>query len=153
MPESPDLSRRNFLRGRLFAGAAKVASAVAAPMAAMNQAVAAQAKQEAQVAPIAVKKSVFVVARDCLAYQRSFCSVCSEHCPVAGAIKVENGRPFIQADVCTACGICKDVCPAPRNAIRIMDDPGADPGAPGMGSGGGVAQFLSPTTSPAKEGP
>ena len=101
---STDLSRRNFLRGRLLAGVTRVTAPVAAltPRAPM-------------------KKSVFVVARDCLAYQSSFCSVCREQCPVEGAIKIENGRPFIQADRCTACGICREVCPAPRNAILILE--------------------------------
>lgn len=136
-------SRRDFLRGRLFGGMAKAAAAVAAPLTAMNDAVEAKAAaRQAQVTPPA-KKKVFVLARNCLAYQSSFCSVCSEHCPVPGAIQVEQGRPFIVADACTACGKCQEVCPAPRNAILVMDDPGVDPGARGMGTDdGGVAAFL-----------
>jgi len=108
---TPPVSRRDFLRGRLLAGAIRAAAPIAAV---------AQAAQGAM-PPDPVKKSVFVVARDCLAYQSSFCSVCREQCPVEGAIKIENGRPFIQADRCTACGICREVCPAPRNAILILE--------------------------------
>ena len=64
-----------------------------------------------------------IQGRFCLAYQRSFCSTCSERCPEEGAIVVEMGIPRIVADACTGCGICHSVCPAPRNAILIMKKP------------------------------
>jgi Na+-translocating ferredoxin:NAD+ oxidoreductase RNF subunit RnfB len=67
-----------------------------------------------------VPKKAIIQGRHCLAYQRSFCSTCSERCPVEGAIKVERGVPQIVADACTGCGICFDVCPAPTNAILMM---------------------------------
>lgn len=57
-----------------------------------------------------------IQGRFCLAY-RSFCSVCVERCPVPGAITVERGIPSVNAAACTGCGICAQVCPAPRNAI------------------------------------
>lgn len=56
----------------------------------------------------------------CLAYTGSFCTVCSEHCPVPTAIEVHAGKPTIRADVCTGCGLCAHVCPAPTNAIVVM---------------------------------
>lgn len=56
----------------------------------------------------------------CLAHQNSFCSVCSEQCPVQGAIKVINGKPRIVEDTCTGCGVCHHVCPAPSNAVLLM---------------------------------
>ena len=67
-----------------------------------------------------VPKKAIIQGRHCLAYQRSFCSTCSERCPVEGAIQVELGVPQIVADACTGCGICADVCPAPTNAILMM---------------------------------
>jgi ferredoxin len=67
-----------------------------------------------------VPKKAIIQGRHCLAYQRSFCSTCSERCPVEGAIKVELGTPQVVPDVCTGCGICYDVCPAPTNAILMM---------------------------------
>ena len=67
-----------------------------------------------------VAKKAIIQGRHCLAYQRSFCSTCSERCPVEGAIKVEMGIPQIVADTCTGCGICAEVCPAPTNAILMM---------------------------------
>lgn len=56
----------------------------------------------------------------CLAYTGSFCTVCSERCPVPGAIEVRAGKPTIRPDVCTGCGVCAEVCPAPQNAVVIM---------------------------------
>lgn len=56
----------------------------------------------------------------CLAHTGSFCTVCSERCPVPGTIDVVAGRPTIRADVCTGCGVCASVCPAPTNAIVVM---------------------------------
>lgn len=62
-----------------------------------------------------------IQGRYCLAYQNSFCSVCSERCPEPGAIETKRGIPSVVADACTGCGICHDVCPAPKNAILMLD--------------------------------
>lgn len=59
-------------------------------------------------------------ADDCLAHAGSFCTVCSEQCPVPGAIEVREGRPRIIAEVCTGCGVCHHVCPAPINAVMLL---------------------------------
>lgn len=56
----------------------------------------------------------------CLAYTGSFCTVCSERCPVPGAIELSQGRPTIRAELCTGCGVCAEVCPAPANAVVVM---------------------------------
>lgn len=64
-----------------------------------------------------------IQGRFCLAYQKSFCSVCSERCPESNAIEVSSGIPRIVADQCTGCGICFDVCPAPQNAILLKSLP------------------------------
>ncbi|MBK1879889.1 4Fe-4S binding protein [Pelagicoccus mobilis] len=61
-----------------------------------------------------------IQGRYCLAYQNSFCSVCSERCPESGAIEVRKGIPTVDADHCTGCGICRDLCPAPTNAILMI---------------------------------
>lgn len=60
-----------------------------------------------------------IQGRFCLAYTDGYCSVCYERCPVAGAIELGEGLPKIVAETCTGCGICRDVCPAPRNAVLI----------------------------------
>ena len=61
-----------------------------------------------------------ILDRFCLAYQGSFCSVCSERCPADGAITVEQGKPRVNPDCCTGCKICHDVCPAPKNAVFLV---------------------------------
>lgn len=56
---------------------------------------------------------------DCLAWQRSFCTVCEERCPVPGAVTLDLGKPGVDASACVGCGICVNVCPAPRRAIVL----------------------------------
>jgi ferredoxin-type protein NapG len=56
----------------------------------------------------------------CLAHHGTTCTVCSERCPVEGAIAVNQGKPTINESVCTGCGVCRYVCPAPENAILHM---------------------------------
>ena len=63
--------------------------------------------------------SAQILMQSCLAHQNSFCTVCSEQCPVAGAIDVIDGKPVINAAVCTGCGVCDFACPAPHKAILI----------------------------------
>ncbi len=59
---------------------------------------------------------------DCLAWQRSFCTVCEERCPIPGAITLVDGKPSIDPVACTGCGVCLSVCPAPRKAIMLMPE-------------------------------
>lgn len=61
-----------------------------------------------------------VTAQLCLAYNGTICTVCSERCPVPDAISLAEGKPLIVEDVCTGCGVCRYVCPAPENAILLM---------------------------------
>jgi Pyruvate/2-oxoacid:ferredoxin oxidoreductase delta subunit len=63
--------------------------------------------------------TAIVQGRLCLSLT-SFCSVCVERCPVPGAISTERGLPMVSADACTGCGICHEVCPAPRKAILML---------------------------------
>jgi ferredoxin-type protein NapG len=56
----------------------------------------------------------------CVAHHGTTCTVCSEHCPVEGAIDVTNGKPTINEASCTGCGVCRYVCVAPENAILLM---------------------------------
>ncbi len=56
----------------------------------------------------------------CLAHHHTTCTVCSERCPVEGAITVTDGKPTVVEDACTGCGVCRYVCPAPENAILLM---------------------------------
>ncbi|MBC8200454.1 MAG: 4Fe-4S dicluster domain-containing protein [Planctomycetes bacterium] len=56
----------------------------------------------------------------CLAFRGTICTVCVERCPVEDAITMEAGRPMINSDICTGCGVCLYVCPAPGNAIHLL---------------------------------
>jgi ferredoxin len=62
----------------------------------------------------------------CLAWQRSFCSVCVERCAVPGAIIVKEGRPTVDEARCTGCGVCVGVCPAPVNGFELVPRAGAE---------------------------
>lgn len=61
-----------------------------------------------------------VIAQTCLAHQGTTCTACSEQCPVPDAIEVVNGKPAVREEICTGCGVCRYVCPAPENAILLM---------------------------------
>lgn len=60
-----------------------------------------------------------IQGRRCIALT-SFCAACVERCPVPGAMQVANGMPSVVPDVCTGCGICHAVCPAPTNAVLML---------------------------------
>ena len=79
-----------------------------------------------------------ILDRFCLAWQGSVCTVCSERCPVEGAITTKHGKPRVNPDLCTGCKLCQDVCPAPKNAVFLV----ARKPRQGM-----VAQPTAPTAS------
>lgn len=56
----------------------------------------------------------------CLARTGSFCTVCSERCPVPGAIITASGGPRMDISVCVGCGLCHHHCPAPVNAVLLL---------------------------------
>ena len=78
-----------------------------------------EADSEAPAIPDTRPKVAIIQGRHCLAYQNNMCSVCSERCPEPGAIITERGIPRIIVDLCTGCGICQDLCPAPTNGILL----------------------------------
>lgn len=81
-----------------------------------------KAVKEAATSPFTRTDKVAVIqGRRCLAYQQSYCSVCYERCPVPQALEFNEGLPRVVLEVCTGCGICRDVCPAPENAILMID--------------------------------
>jgi ferredoxin-type protein NapG len=60
-----------------------------------------------------------ILTLNCLAHEGTPCTTCFERCPVPGALRVDDGRPAVFAELCTGCGVCQHVCPAPRNAILL----------------------------------
>lgn len=61
-----------------------------------------------------------IQGRHCLAYRGLMCSTCYERCPEPNAIVTEKGIPRVNADLCTGCRVCHDVCPAPTNAVLLI---------------------------------
>lgn len=57
----------------------------------------------------------------CLNAMRQMCTVCVERCPVQGAMRLEDMRPVVDAQACTGCGVCGDICPAPEVAIALVE--------------------------------
>ncbi len=57
----------------------------------------------------------------CLAYNGVICRACFERCPLyREAIVLEDEMfPVVQGDKCIGCGVCENVCPAERTAIRV----------------------------------
>ncbi len=72
-----------------------------------------------------VPRQAVIQGRFCLAYKGGVCFTCSEQCPEPGAITTHLGIPTVHADICTGCGVCHDLCPAPLNAILMMAQPKA----------------------------
>lgn len=60
----------------------------------------------------------------------NYCSLCVERCPEPGAMDTSDIIPMIVAEVCTGCGICQQVCPAPDNAVLMLPRPEAPPSGP-----------------------
>lgn len=48
------------------------------------------------------------------------CNDCVEACPIEDAIQTSDRAPSVIEDVCTGCGVCRSVCPAPSNAVVLM---------------------------------
>jgi cytochrome c-type protein NapB len=74
-------------------------------------------------APKSLKLIAQIQPFDCLAQRGQVCTVCAERCPVPGAVHIEGARVRIDAGLCTGCGTCQQVCPAPQNAIVLWPDP------------------------------
>ncbi|MCF7763897.1 MAG: 4Fe-4S binding protein [Verrucomicrobia bacterium] len=110
---SSGLSRRGLfsLLGRSLRGPAE------ATKAAVSTAISKPGSPEPATEP--QEKVAVIQGRFCLAYT-SFCTVCSERCPVPGAMKVDRGIPMVVTDLCTGCGVCHDACPSPTNAVLVI---------------------------------
>lgn len=70
-------------------------------------------------APFPIMGTARVQVLDCFAHQGTTCVSCVERCPVPGAIDLITGKPTINPALCVGCGVCANVCPAPRPAILI----------------------------------
>ena len=70
----------------------------------------------------AVPMLAIIQGRHCTAPD-NYCSLCVERCPEPGAMDASDIIPMVVAEVCTGCGICQQVCPAPDNAVLMLPRP------------------------------
>ena len=56
----------------------------------------------------------------CLAHHGTVCTACVDQCPVENCMTMEGGRPKIDAETCTGCGVCLYVCPVEGSAINLL---------------------------------
>lgn len=121
MPEA-SVSRRDFLATWLGRNQSAAAPRVSAPAAPARRPLNVKVAVPPNLPPAhaAVARVAIVQGRHCLAYQRSFCSTCVEHCPLPGALIRRDGLPMVDASVCDGCGLCQEACPAPTNAILLL---------------------------------
>ncbi len=56
----------------------------------------------------------------CLPYQGPECGACAASCPVSGALSFNMTKPEIDPDLCTGCGLCREVCITSPKAIEIV---------------------------------
>ncbi|MBP2239773.1 ferredoxin-type protein NapF [Cytobacillus eiseniae] len=56
----------------------------------------------------------------CLAFQEVMCDYCVRSCPEEGALTLINGKPMIQNEACTGCGLCVASCIAEQKGILIQ---------------------------------
>jgi len=64
--------------------------------------------------------SAHIVLDRCVRSVGTACEACLTACPVAGALNLNDGKPVVDEAVCTGCGSCRNVCPAPMNAVVIV---------------------------------
>lgn len=61
-----------------------------------------------------------IQGRYCHAYLDVPCTKCVDHCPVSGAIELQDDLPMVVAEICTGCGVCTEICPSSADAILMV---------------------------------
>lgn len=108
-----------FSRRGLFSLFARPLKASGETARAVGNAFAGTTPAEAPPAAPPVPMVAIIQGRHCLALE-SYCSVCIERCPEPGAMNTVQMIPMIVPEICTGCGICQQVCPAPENAVLML---------------------------------
>ena len=108
-----------FSRRGLFSLFARPLKASGETARAVGNAFAGTTPAEAPPAAPPVPMVAIIQGRHCLALE-SYCSVCIERCPEPGAMNIAQMIPMVVPEICTGCGICQQVCPAPENAVLML---------------------------------
>jgi len=64
--------------------------------------------------------SARIVEERCLPFSGPECGACAGLCPTDRALKLERGRPRIDQELCTGCGMCIVACPVAPSAIEAL---------------------------------
>lgn len=56
----------------------------------------------------------------CIAWtEQKLCLLCYEQCPMHALVVDDEGRPYVQENLCVGCGICENGCPLDEAAIIV----------------------------------
>jgi len=69
-----------------------------------------------------VRMGTAVVASHlCWAHHGQVCDLCFQRCPFPDeALRMAEGKPQVNPNQCTGCGLCAEACPAEPPAVRIQ---------------------------------
>lgn len=56
----------------------------------------------------------------CLPFSGPECGACAGLCPTATALTLQRGKPHIDPETCTGCGMCIAACPMSPSAIEAL---------------------------------
>ncbi len=73
--------------------------------------------------PLPMMALAAINTESCLPYSGPECGACESSCPVQGALLWDQQRPYIDADNCIGCGLCREVCIVDPSAILISSRP------------------------------
>lgn len=76
-------------------------------------------KSSGDLEPLPVMARADVNKQACLPYLGPECGACEGSCPVPGALKWEMTKPFIDPELCTGCGLCRQACIVDPSAVII----------------------------------
>ncbi len=62
---------------------------------------------------------VEINTQTCLPYLGPECGACESSCPVPGALKWDMTKPYIDPELCTGCGLCREACIVEPKAVII----------------------------------
>jgi len=69
--------------------------------------------------PMPVLARAQIDTERCLPWQGPECGACASSCPRPGALRWENWRPVIDAELCVGCGQCREACVVEPRAVNV----------------------------------
>jgi ferredoxin-type protein NapG len=75
--------------------------------------------EEGEVLPLAKLAYAEINTQTCLPYSGPECGACESSCSVEGALKWDMTKPYIDPELCTGCGLCREACIVDPKAVNI----------------------------------